>query len=101
VPRFELPNREYYLLAGPVAAAAQIQSPAGHGLQPPDLWWPEDRAWFFATDTDLAWTYVGGTQALVDEVVVAVRRRTTPVDRSLWNAEAGDPSDRCDDDRAE
>jgi len=80
VPRFELPNREYYLLAGPVAAAAQIQSPAGHGLQPPDLWWPEDRAWFFATDTDLAWTYVGGTQALVDEIVVAVRRRTKPVD---------------------
>jgi len=43
--------------------------------QPPDLWWPEDRAWFVATDTDLSWLYVGGTTDLTNELP----ERTTPV----------------------
>lgn len=33
------------------------------------MWWPEDHAWFVGSDTDLFTTYIGGSQALVDELV--------------------------------
>ncbi len=38
--------------------------------QTPNLWWPEDRAWFVATEIDLAWTYVGGREALIEQLVL-------------------------------
>ena len=34
-----------------------------------DYWFPEDRAWCVATDTDLYWTYVGGSRRCVDAVL--------------------------------
>jgi hypothetical protein len=85
IPRFGLPGRDYFLLAGPVESAAQIEPAVGRP-HPPDLWWPEDRAWFIATDTDLSWSYLGGTAELVGEVVAAHPARTKPVDWSSANA---------------
>ena len=35
----------------------------------PRLWWPDDRAWFVATETDLASTYLGGARALIDRLM--------------------------------
>ena len=37
--------------------------------QPPNIWWPEDRAWFVATDIDLDSTYVGGSRECVDTLL--------------------------------
>ncbi len=37
--------------------------------QPPNLWWPADRAWFVATDIDLDSTYVGASQELVNALL--------------------------------
>lgn len=72
IPSFELPNRRYHLLTGPVSAAAGIRSPAD-GVEPqmPDLWWPDDRAWFVSTDTDLDFTVVAGSEAFVSELGAA------------------------------
>ena len=89
VPRFELPQREYYLLAGPVEAASLIERPGGRGLIAPDLWWPDDRSWFLATDVDLVWTYVGGTRAFAEAVAATSPFDVRPVDRSMWNSEVG------------
>lgn len=55
--------RSYMLYRGDVddaAAAAQ----AGNPTEIPDLWWPEHRGWFVATDTDLTFVLVGGARQL-------------------------------------
>ncbi|MHB1929121.1 MAG: hypothetical protein ACYDEN_02970 [Acidimicrobiales bacterium] len=67
--------RDYLLYRGPLGAA--LVTPAG--VEVPgyvaavegwaDLWWPEDRSWLLAGDTDLDSTYLGASQALVDAVV--------------------------------
>lgn len=70
LPRLDLPIRSYHLLAGPIeAATAMTAPPSGRFPQLPDLWWPVDRSWFVAGDTDLDWIYVAGTSALTDALV--------------------------------
>jgi hypothetical protein len=34
----------------------------------PDLWWPADRAWCVASETDFTWTYIGGSDDLIDSI---------------------------------
>lgn len=73
VPRFELPHRGYYLVSGPVRAASDLREPgAPERWQRPDLVWPDDRAWFVATDVDFWSLYVGGTASFVDDLIGAV-----------------------------
>lgn len=62
----QLPNREYRLFTGPVAK--------GEGwVHGPNLWWPEDRAWCVASEIDLDYTLVGGTEELIGELMGASR----------------------------
>lgn len=80
IPRLELDIRSYYLLTGAVDAAAGISAPGKDPvLQMPDLWWPKDRAWFVATDTDLDWTVVGGSERLVADLLRAFPEQSQPV----------------------
>lgn len=78
--RVHLPNRDYVLYSGPIelamapletgppdVAADQLDEP--WDTQSPNLWWPEDRAWFVATEIDYAWTYVGGTSRLINSIL--------------------------------
>jgi hypothetical protein len=80
--RVQLPHRDYVLYGGPIdlALAALDTGPpdidAELRHQPwdthsPNLWWPEDRAWFVATEIDYAWTYVGGTTTLIESVLAS------------------------------
>ena len=50
-PTFELPNRQYFLFAGPIRAA-QTSLEDTPFRQSPNLWWPEDHAWCVATEID-------------------------------------------------
>lgn len=59
--RVRLPNRDYLLFTGPVEQAAGWQDG-------PNLWWPDDRAWCVASEIDLDYTLVGGSQGLGDEL---------------------------------
>ncbi len=76
-PTFATPQREYYLLTGPVEAVGDVKDacswrPAGSVLADtltPNLWWPNDHAWFVATEIDLPSTYVGGSEQLVQSIV--------------------------------
>lgn len=74
VPTFELPNRCYYPLRGSIDEAA--------ALEDLDLWWPDDRVWYVATDVDLDWCYVAGTAAFTDAVAAALPGRTRPAERA-------------------
>jgi len=64
-------RRTYFLLSGAVGDAARFRF-LRHlfgSFQSPNLWWPDDRAWFIHTEIDGYSTYLGGSQALVDELV--------------------------------
>lgn len=82
VPRFDLPNRAYYLLEGPLAAVAELREPGDRSRwQRPDLFWPDDSAWHVATDVDFWSLYVAGSEDFVADIVVAVP--TSAVDVTL------------------
>ena len=69
--RVELPGRNYLLYTGNIDRA--LESPTGPFDQSPNLWWPEDRAWFVASEIDFAWTYVGGARGLIATLVADAR----------------------------
>ena len=89
VPTFDLPHRRYHLLAGPLDAPTRMTAPGTDHPQVPDLWWPDDRSWFVASDTDLGWTCVAGSEALVTDLAAAFGERATLVDRHVRNAAVG------------
>lgn len=78
VERVQLPGRGYLLASGPIDAAtgSVVEPPFDRS---PSLWWPDDRAWFVATEIDYAWTYVGGTRAAIGAVLADDRLEALPV----------------------
>ncbi len=50
--------------------------------QSPNLFWPADLAWCVATEIDLPCTYVGGSAALVEEVLAHPAFEAWPADPS-------------------
>ena len=68
VPTFEAPHRTYYLVTGAVADVDGLRYPSGDGWRNPDLWWPDDRRWFVATDVDCWALYVGGDDEFIGEL---------------------------------
>ena len=64
------------LQAGSGAALATVGLGGEH--QVANLWWPQDRAWFVASEIDLAWTYVGGPAGLIGELLADMRIEALP-----------------------
>lgn len=82
--RLRLPQREYFLYSGlledALAFTPQIE-------QTPNMWWPETRNWFVATDIDLEWTYVGGPEQLISDLLSDHRLETERAYAGeLWSA---------------
>jgi hypothetical protein len=73
--------REYHLYAGTLD-----DSSAWASYDCPHLMWPADHAWFAAKDVDPDWIGVGGTQALIDELVGDARLDVAPTtyDATDW-----------------
>ena len=64
------PARNYGLYGGPIENALISLDGVRSGSSPsPNLWWPDDQAWIVATEIDFAWTYVGGTDELIREII--------------------------------
>ena len=61
-PTVSLPNREYFLYRGTIDVVPRFEHLTGH-LQTPNMWWPEDRGWFVATEIDFNSTLVACTRA--------------------------------------
>ena len=76
--RLHLPSRDYVLLRGPVRAASRSFEPSPIH-QSANLWWPQDRSWFVATEIDYAWTYVGGPAGCIQELLDDQRLETIAV----------------------
>jgi hypothetical protein len=66
-PLVELPNRNYGLYEGPIDVA-MVALDVPWMDQSPNLWWPQDRSWIVVTEIDYAWTYVGGSKELINEL---------------------------------
>jgi hypothetical protein len=74
--RVRLPERDYLLFSGPLGAALQMgwrRTDGAFDPQSPNLIWPDDRAWFVATEIDLDSTYLGGSAALIEAVLANQR----------------------------
>jgi hypothetical protein len=84
-PMVELPRRTYLLLAGPLKAAGELRL-APLTPQSPSLFWPDDHTWCVATDVDLDSTYLGGSAALVADLLADERLEVfaTEVTGSVW-----------------
>ncbi|MGW8883820.1 hypothetical protein [Streptomyces sp. NPDC055749] len=78
VPTFETPEREEVLLSGTLADAVSPVS-LDEFAELPDLWWPQDRAWCLGGDVDLVSTYIGGSRALIAELLAAPELEAYPV----------------------
>jgi hypothetical protein len=89
--RVELPNRNYLLYTGTLDRA--VESPRGPFPfdQSPNLWWPQDRAWFVATEIDFDSTFVGGDDRLIGALVSDKRLEALPI---ALSARADDAADR-------
>lgn len=75
-PRVDLPGRSYVLLEAPLTEIPEVASELWG--QSPNLWWPEDRSWCVATEIDFGWTYVGGPNPLIDQVLSDHRLEALP-----------------------
>lgn len=58
--RVRHPGREYVLALGPLADVVEEGA---------NIWWPDDRAWVVVSEIDFAWTYVGGTDGAIGQVL--------------------------------
>ncbi|WP_299924190.1 hypothetical protein [uncultured Nocardioides sp.] len=65
----------------------QFEMWAPHQWQSPSAWWPADHAWATSSVMDLDSTLVGGSRALVDDLLADDRLEVLPwpVDGSLWS----------------
>jgi hypothetical protein len=98
--RVELPQRSYLFYGGPVETALECLPSTGKSISrainpritdegastealaldnSPNLWWPDDRAWFVATEIDHPWTYVASSRRVVDQLMAEPRLEMFPV----------------------
>jgi hypothetical protein len=64
-PTVSLPNREYFLYRGRIHIVPRFEHLSGV-LQTPNMWWPDDRAWFVATEIDFDSTLVACSRDCAD-----------------------------------
>jgi hypothetical protein len=85
--RVELPSRKYVLFGGPLDAALEVgywPTPNWFLPQSPSIFWSDDVSWCVATEIDLFCTYVGGSRALIDDLLADERLE-------VWEAHLDDP----------
>lgn len=69
--RFQLPNRNYLLMRGPIKEALHIgfEHNEYFSLQSPNLIWPKDKSWIFVNEIDFRATLIGGSQELIQKIL--------------------------------
>lgn len=67
-PSLSASGRRYVLHAGAIDGLVGDDNRSVFE-DPPNFWWPGDRAWFISTDIDSTSTYVAGSSALVGQLL--------------------------------
>ena len=67
--RLDIPGRGHFLLRGPLRGVLASVAASVHDRLAAGLWWPADRAWFVSTEIDFEWTFVAGTDEVVDRLI--------------------------------
>lgn len=57
------------LFEGPITDAAVTFGSVDWSYRSANLWWPDDRSWCVSTEIDFNWTYVGGSQKCIAQVL--------------------------------
>ena len=72
-PKYQLPNRNYILMEGPISEALKLGSGLGDWFVPqsPNLLWPVDQNWCVASEIDFDVTLVGGSLKLISRIAEA------------------------------
>lgn len=82
VPRLRIPRtnplRSYLVFRAPLSA---LMSWAGTAFLCPNLWWPQDREWCVAGDTDLVSTFVGGSHDCIRSLLGSEDLESVPIRR--------------------
>lgn len=73
-PRLTVGAKDFLLFSGPLSDAGSWGAAAyGVGvpreLNSPNLFWPDDHAWFVTTDIEGSWTGVGGSEGLISDLL--------------------------------
>lgn len=78
-PTLEIPDadRKYFIFGGPLDGVMSFYKWIWN--QSPNLWWPEDRAWFVATEVDFNNTFVGGSAACIERVLAHSELEALPI----------------------
>lgn len=73
---FTVPGRDFFMFSGPLSIAPDLKAHVlgidGEdlsGTEAPNVWWPASEAWMVSTDIDLASTYIGGSEALINSIL--------------------------------
>ncbi|GAA1430333.1 hypothetical protein GCM10009616_14650 [Microlunatus lacustris] len=66
-----LPDRDYWLMEGPLTALQSWETDLGAGgpWVPPAFVWPADQAWIFVSDVDPHWAGIGASRAAVTDLL--------------------------------
>lgn len=67
-PRVSIPARDYYLYRGSIDLVPRFEFMPGR-LQTPNMWWPEDRAWFVGSEIDFDSTLIACDRACADALL--------------------------------
>ena len=100
-PTFDMPNRTYYLLEGPVTKAHEsictgyIDNTSDALHQGPNLWWPIDHAWFVYSAVDFNSTYVGVSVEGAESILLSEELEAylvEPTDSIMYDSDTINPS---------
>jgi hypothetical protein len=99
--KVHLPTRNYFLFEGPLTAVGELGAfvtwdPGGERSferQTPSLWWPDDRAWCVGNEIDSSFTCIGGSRALIDELLARPDLEVLELDPTLGFSPYGDLND--------
>jgi hypothetical protein len=92
-PKFELPNRRYHQMTGPIEGLLDnVGEPPF--TQSANLCWPNDRTWLVATEIDFVSTYIGSTRSCIDAILRSADIEAAEVDQTdgvTWDADLLNP----------
>jgi hypothetical protein len=93
-PKFELPNRRYHLMSGPVDGLLDNVEELPF-TQSANLSWPNDRAWLVATEIDFVSTYIGASRSCIEAILGCTdieAAEVEPSDGVTWGADLLNPA---------